>query len=187
VPQSLPTGVQRAAVALVAIVFAIRVGVAAQAVTQPALRAAFLFNFAKFTEWPGEVTPSSPLTLCVLDDSAVEGALSELVGTGPINGRAVTISRGPSARLRACHLLYVGDTNTARTAAILDELRGAPVLTVSDGAEFIRSGGIIGLIVEEGRMRFAINPDAAQRAGLRLSSRLLQLAKISRDDRHDRP
>ena len=162
--------------------FAIRVGVAAQAVTQPTLRAAFLYNFAKFTEWPGE-TPSSPLTLCVLDDSAVEGALSELVGSSPINGRAVAISRGPSgARLRACHLLYVGDTNTARTAAILDELRGAPVLTVSDGSDFIRSGGIIGLIVEEGRMRFAINPDAAQRAGLRLSSRLLQLAKISRGD-----
>jgi hypothetical protein len=169
-------------------VFAVRVGVAAQAVTQPALRAAFLYNFAKFTEWPGDVTTSSPLTLCVLDDSAVEGALSELVGTGPINGRAVAISRGlTGARLRACHLLYVGDTNTARTAAILDELRGAPVLTVSDGVEFIRSGGIIGLIVEEGRMRFAINPAAAHRAGLRLSSRLLQLAKISRDDRDDRP
>ncbi len=180
-PQSLPTGVPRAAVALVAIVFAVRVGVAAQAVTQPALRAAFLFNFAKFTEWPGDIGPSTPLTLCVLDDSAVEGALSELVGAAPINGRAVSISRGPSGgRLRACHLLYIGDTNSARTAAILDELRGAPVLTVSDGSEFIRSGGIIGLIVEDGRIRFVINPDAAQRAGLRLSSRLLQLAKISK-------
>jgi len=173
---------------LVAMVFAVVVGAAAQAVTQPALRAAFLYNFAKFTEWPGDGTPSSPLTLCGLDDGAVEGALSELVGNGPINGRAVAISRGPSgARLRACHLLYVGDTNSVRIAAILDELRGAPVLTVSDGADFIRSGGIIGLIVEEGRMRFAINPDAAQRAGLRLSSRLLQLAKISRSDGHDRP
>jgi hypothetical protein len=89
--------------------------------------------------------------------------------------------------LRACHLLYVGDTNSARTAAILDELQGAPVLTVSDGAEFIRNGGIIGLIVEEGRMRFVINPATAQRAGLRLSSRLLQLAKISREHRHDKP
>ena len=167
---------------------AVRVGVAAQAVTQPALRAAFLYNFAKFTEWPGDLAPSSPLTLCVLDDSAVEGALSELVGASPINGRAVIISRGPSgARLRACHLLYVGDTNSTRTAAILDELQGAPVLTVSDGADFIHSGGIIGLIVEDGRMRFAINPEAAQRARLRLSSRLLQLAKISREHRHDKP
>jgi hypothetical protein len=166
---------------------ALRVGVAAQAVTQPTLRAAFLYNFAKFTEWPGDPA-SSPLTLCVLDDSAVEGALGELVGASPINGRAVVISRGPSGtRLRACHLLYVGDTNSARTAAILDELQGAPVLTVSDGAEFIRNGGIIGLIVEEGRMRFVINPATAQRAGLRLSSRLLQLAKISREHRHDKP
>jgi uncharacterized protein DUF4154 len=136
---------------------------------------------------PGDLAPSSPLTLCVLDDSAVEGALSELVGASPINGRAVVILRGPSgARLRACHLLYVGDTNSTRTAAILDELQGAPVLTVSDGADFIH-GGIIGLIVGDGRMRFAINPEAGQRARLRLSSRLLQLAKISRERRHDKP
>jgi hypothetical protein len=167
-------------------VLAVQAGVDAQAVTQPTLRAAFLYNFAKFTEWPNE--SATPLTLCVLDNSAVEDALIDLVSASPINGRSVTIERGgSSARLRACNLLYVGDTNTTRIAAILDELQGAPVLTVSDGAEFIHHGGIVGLFVEEGRMRFAINPDAAQRAGLRLSSRLLQLAKILKDDRHDKP
>ena len=100
-----------------------------------------------------------------------------------INGRTVTVSRGASGtRLRTCHVLYIGETNTPRVAAILDELQKAPVLTVSNGDEFVRTGGMIGLFIEEGRMRFAINPDAAQRAGVRLSSRLLQLAKIHKDD-----
>jgi hypothetical protein len=165
----------------------VRAGLSAQAITQPALRAAFLYNFAKFTEWPGDVAPIGPLTLCVIDDSAVESALGDLVGSSSINGRTVTISRGVTgAKLRACHLLYVGDISTGRAAAILDELQGAPVLTVSNGDDFVRIGGVVGLFVEEGRMRFAINPDAAQRTGVRLSSQLLRLAKILRDDHHDK-
>jgi len=174
-------------VALVAMLVLVRVEMTAQAVTQPTLRAAFLYNFAKFTEWPIDSLPAGSLTLCVLDDSAVEAALGELVGNSTINGRAVTISRNAAgARLRACQLLYVGESTTGRAAAILDELLGAPVLTVSNGAGFVRLGGIVGLFVEEGRMRFAVNPDAAQRAGVRLSSKLLQLAKIFRDD-DDKP
>jgi hypothetical protein len=111
-------------------------------------------------EWPNDSGAPGVLTLCVLDDGAVEGALTGLVDTGPINGRAVNVSRD----------------------AILHELQRVPVLTVSNGDDFVRTGGIIGLFVEEGRMRFAVSPDAAQRAGVRLSSRLLQLAKIHRDD-----
>ncbi len=154
---------------------------AGQSVTQPALRAAFLYNFAKFTEWGDEVSSPGPLTICVVDDKAVEGALLDLVGGSTINGRTVLISR--SVRLRACHLVYLGVADPARAASVLDELQGAAVLTVSNGDEFVRLGGIVGFFVDEGRMRFAINPDAAQRAGLRLSSRLLQLAKILKDGR----
>lgn len=166
----------------------VRPELGAQAVTQPALRAAFLYNFAKFTEWPLDSLPTGPLTLCVLDDTAVEGALSELVGNSTINGRAVTISKNTAGgRLRSCHLLYVGESTSDRASAILQELLGAPVLTVSNGDDFVRLGGIVGLFLEDGRMRFAVNPDAAQRAGVRLSSRLLQLAKIFRDDRHEKP
>jgi hypothetical protein len=83
--------------------------------------------------------------------------------------------------------VYLGVPDRERAASILYELQGASVLTVSNGPEFVRLGGIVGLFVDEGRMRFVINPDAAQRAGLRLSSRLLQLAQILKDDRHDRP
>jgi hypothetical protein len=185
---SPPTQTKQVILALAAMLLVVRVGLDAQAVTQPALRAAFLYNFAKFTEWPPDGLPSGPLTLCVVDDSAVEGALSELVGNSTINGRPVTISRNASGqRLRACNLLYLGEVNSERAASILEELLGAPVLTVSNGSDFVRLGGIVGFFVEEGRMRFAINPDAAQRAGVRLSSRLLQLARIFKDDRDDKP
>jgi hypothetical protein len=158
---------------------------AAQAVTQPALKAAFLFNFAKFVEWPGDAGTSSPLTLCVLEDAAVEDALGQLVTGGPVNGRLVTLTKDARNRpLRACHLIYVGDSDPGRAAATLDELKGAPILTVGEGDAFARGTGMIGLFVEDGRMRFAINADAAQRAGLRLSSKLLNLAKIVKEARH---
>ena len=174
-----------AAGSLAVAIFASSATLASQAVTQPALKAAFLFNFAKFVEWPAEATAPSGLTLCVLDDTAVEDALGQLVNGGPVNGRAVTLVKGARNRpLRGCHLLYVGDSDPGRIAATLDELKGAPVLTVGDGDAFPRGGGVIGLFVEDGRMRFAINPDAAQRAGLRLSSQLLNLARIVKEGRH---
>jgi hypothetical protein len=157
---------------------------ASQAVTQPALKAAFLFNFAKFVEWPADVTASTPLSLCVLDDAAVEDALGQLVN-GPVNGRIVAIVKNVRNRpLRACHLIYVGDPDPGRAAAMLDEVKGAPILTVGDGDAFANGGGMIGLFVEDGRMRFAINTDAAHRAGLRFSSKLLNLAKIVKGGRH---
>ena len=158
-----------------------------QAVTQPALKAAFLFNFAKFVEWPTDAVASSPLTLCVLDDVSVEDALSQLVNGDSVNGRMVTLLKGVRNHpLRGCHLIYVGDSDPARAIATLDEVKGAPVLTVGDGDGFARGGGMIGLFVEDGRMRFAINPNAAHRAGLRLSSQLLKLARIVKEGRHGR-
>jgi hypothetical protein len=160
---------------------------ATQAVTPPALKAAFLVNFAKFVEWPADPGTSNPLTLCVLDDRAVEDALGQLVNGGPVNGRTITLAKGArNGPLRACHLIYVGDSDSGRAAATLDELKGAPILTVGEGDSFARGAGMIGLFVEDGRMRFAINADATQRAGLRLSSKLLNLAKIVKEGRHGR-
>src|SRR5262245_11258838 len=95
--------------------------VSAQAVTQPALKAAFLFNFAKFVEWPADPGTASPLTLCVLDDAAVEDALGQLVSGGPVNGRMVTLAKG-ARPLRSCHVLYVGDSESGRAVATLNEL-----------------------------------------------------------------
>ena len=99
-------------------------------------------------------------------------------------------SRSSRARATVRCAAVICSTSAIRirraSAATLDELKGAPVLTVGDGDDFARNGGMIGLFVEDGRMRFAINPDAAHRAGLRLSSQLLKLAKIVKEGRHGR-
>jgi hypothetical protein len=153
---------------------------AAQAISQPSLKAAFLYNFAKFAEWPADASSAGPLMLCVLHDGPSEDALVKLVSGASVNGRPVTVSRG-APKARACHLLYIGAAEAGAVSGILEEIKGAPVLTVGDGDTFPRRGGMVGLVVEDGRMRFAINPDAAQRSGVRLSSKLLSLAKLIRD------
>jgi uncharacterized protein DUF4154 len=162
------------------------VSLSGQAVTQPALKAAFLYNFAKFAEWPSDAASTNPLTLCVIDDDAVDDALSQLARGSVVNGRPVAVQHVSHDHLRACHLAYFGGT-ADRAIAMLDEIKGAPVLTVSDGEQFARMGGVIGLFLEDGKMRFAVNADAAQRGGVRLSSRLLTLAKLVKDLRHVQP
>jgi hypothetical protein len=89
-----------------------------------------------------------------------------------------------AATLAACHLLYASGLDATRSAVLLESIKRTPVFTVSDLDEFTELGGVAHLFVENGTMRFAINPEAAQRAGLHLSSKLLSLARIVKDDRN---
>ena len=146
-----------------------------------AVKAAFLYNFAKFTEWPA-LPPGGPLVLCVVGGDAVAAALVETVKGQNISGRALEVWRPQeSSSWRSCHLLFIADAEMRKSTSGLAGIKGLPVLTVSDGKDFSQAGGIIELFVESGRMRFAINMDAAEGSGLRLSSRLLGLAKVTRN------
>lgn len=150
--------------------------------TAPALKAAFIYNFAKFAEWPPDVAPTGPLNVCVVGDPAVADALEVTAKGHSIDGREVVVSRPlVESPLRGCHLLYVGRIDARQAAHLVDDLKSAPVLTIGDRDDFPQWNGIIGLFVENGRMRFAVNVDAVSRAGFRLSSRLLSLAKILKD------
>jgi hypothetical protein len=155
----------------------------AQGAPEAALKAAFVYNFAKFTDWPHETGAAGPLKLCVLGDPAVADALDATVKGHPIGGRDVAVSRASPDQLRGCHMLYLAALDNKRLSQVLDDVKGAAVLTVSDLDRFAQNGGIAGLFVEAGKMRFAINVEAAQRAGLRISSRLLGLATIVKDER----
>jgi hypothetical protein len=146
-----------------------------------ALKAAFLFNFAKYAEWPA-LPSGAPLVVCVVGDEAIASALADTVRGQNISGHALDVTRPQDATTwRACHVLFIADAETRRSASGLDGIKRLPVLTVGDGKGFSLSTGIIELYAEGGRMRFAINVDAAGRSGLRLSSRLLGLAKVIRD------
>ena len=147
-----------------------------------AVKAAFLYNFAKFAEWP-TLPPGASLALCVVGDEGVATALVQTVRGQNISGHVLEVVRPPdAASWRACHLLFIANSEIRRSAEGLGGIKTMPVLTVSDGKDFAHTDGIIELFVEAGKMRFAINVDMAERSGLRLSSRLLGLAKVIRNN-----
>ena len=150
----------------------------AQDVTEPSLKAAFIYNFAKFTEWPVDVlTGTTPFNACVLGDVPISDALERSVKGRLLGGRAITVQRvAPDGPLKTCHLLYISGLKTEKIAAIVEAVRGAPVLTISDVDDFAQLGGIAHVFVENGKMRFDLNLEFAKRARLQLSSKLLVLA-----------
>ena len=169
---------------MLALLLAVRLGSAwlDPAASAPALKAAFLYNFAKFSEWPDDAPSGGPVSICVLGESAVADALDGIVRGRTIDGRDILVTRPrPDAPLRSCHILYIGDVEPRRTALLLETLRDAPILTVADRDRYARWTGVATLFVDNGHMRFTINVDAAQHTRIRISSRVLSLATIVRD------
>jgi hypothetical protein len=160
------------------------VPVHAQDVTEVSLKGAFIFNFARFTEWPSETLPqAATVSACVVGDRAVGEALKRSVSAQKLSGRAISVSiLEPNVPLPSCHFLYVSGVPRPRMAEIVYAVHEAPVLTVSDDDAFIKVGGIVQVFVESGKMRFRINPKSAKRAHLQLSSRLLALADLVEGD-----
>ena len=150
-----------------------------QDVTESALKAAFIHNFAKFTQWPREVLPpAAPLLACVLGDSAFGDVLGSYVKGRPVDGHDIVVSPVAEARVRPCHLLYVSGISAKRAAQVVADLNGAPVLTVSDIDDFAQAGGMAQLYVEGGTIRFKVNIDSTRSSRLQFSSRLLALATL---------
>jgi len=158
--------------------------VEAQDVTEARLKGAFLFNFARFTEWPGDaLQPDTAVSACVLGDRAVADAFAKTVKGKQIAGRAIAVTTiAANESIPPCHLLYLSGVAEARIAEIVSTLRDTPVLTVSDSDTFTKRGGIVQIFVESGKMKFRINSRSAKRARLQLSSRLLALAEVVDED-----
>src|SRR5262249_50592800 len=123
---------------------------AAQTATASALKAAFLYYFVKFTQWPVDaLRPGERLSLCVVGDQAVAAALEKTVETGGIDGHQLTVEVvGPDGPFRACHLLYVSNLDGKRTGQLLSVVRNATAFTVSDAERFAEMGGVAQLIQE---------------------------------------
>lgn len=158
-------------------------GAPVNAAPASAIRAGMLLNFARFVEWPPDHGPADTVLMCIVADDAVADALEGLVRGRSIERRALTVRRlkfdGP---LRECHLLYASGLNRERASRLLDRVRDAPVFTVSDFEEFAPMGGIVHFFVQGSRMRFAVNPAAAQRARLKVSSQVLSVGSIVKDN-----
>jgi len=173
---STPIHIARIALALVLLV---QTPASAQDVTEPALKGVFIYNFAKFTEWPVDAVPAAaPLVMCVLGDEAVGDALERAVKGRIIAGHAVTVLKEPAAASQqVCNVIYVSGVTAGEAAQLIAGVRDVPVLTISDVEGFTELGGIVRFFFESGRLRFAIHLESAKRARLQISSNLLALAK----------
>lgn len=167
---------------LLALVLALMGSMDAQAQTaaEADVKAAFLFNFARFVTWPADdLHTGSPLLVCVAGDPAVAQALETLVKDRAIDGHAVNVRRlGTEVLDGACHVLYMGGLDAVRSLRLAQTLTGGAVLTVSDADHFAERGGVAQLIHENGRMTFALNTDSAQEKRLQVSAKLLGLARL---------
>ena len=168
----------RTALLVVLTVLLASTAVLAQDVTpEYRLKAAFVHQLPQFVEWPAGALDGRPsLDLCVLTSSRFRRVLEELVDGETLAGRPVAVRRVHlDESIRTCHVLFLPSASTARVAA-LRQVATAAVLTVSDASRFLDEGGVVQLRVVDDRVRFEVNARAARRAGLRLSSQLLQLA-----------
>lgn len=149
------------------------------------VKAAFLYHFFKFVEWPPEAFPATNQTICigVVDDGLMASTLQSIEGK-EAKGRRVVVKRFKGLEnSEFCHILFIGSGMEGRLAEILDQLRGTSTLTVSDIDGYARRGGMINFIIVEDKVQFEINVDAAERAKLQISSHLLRLARIVRGGR----
>jgi hypothetical protein len=149
------------------------------------VKAAFLFNFTKFVEWPDDVFPENgPLRLCIVGADPFGASLENIVRGEAVNGRPLTIDRNRQLTdLSACHLLFVSRSERGRLREIFEAVHGDSVLTVGDSPGFLAAGGMIELTLEGSKVRFAIDREKAERSRLKISSKLLRLAVNQREDR----
>ena len=145
------------------------------------LKAAYLYNFTRFVEWPAGIPPAGePFRLCVVADDATTAAIQRTMTGESVLGRPAetVIPRSVHDVLR-CQVLFVGRREMRRAAPLLAAVRDRPVLTVGDGEDFAgeKATGTIGFVREGTRIRFDVNLEAAKRARLVISSRLLQVSR----------
>ncbi len=142
------------------------------------VKAAFLLNFTKFTEWPSSVFPdaNSTFTICIMGIDPFGSSLEQIIRGETVGGHRMAIQRFKrGSRRQACQVLFVSRTERD-TGTVLADL-GSGVLTVGEGDGFLQDGGMISFVIENRRTRFDVNPTTAENAGLKLSSRLLSVAR----------
>jgi hypothetical protein len=145
------------------------------------IKAAFLFNFAQFVEWPTNAfaTTNSPLVIGVLGENPFGGALEQTLKGEAIQGRQLTMKNSQSVEdLKDCQIIFISKSEKEHVADILSTLDSRPVLTVSEFDGFAKRGGIINFYLDGKKVRFSINATAAKNHDLRMSSELLHLGKI---------
>jgi hypothetical protein len=146
------------------------------------LKALFLYNFGGYVEWPVEAfsRADDPFVIGVLGSAPLDDTLREISNTKKINGRKISVERFASAdSIKPCHILFIGrDVQPQVQRSALERMRNQPVLVVGETKGFAGLGGSVNFFVEANKIRFEINLEAARQQQLKISSKLLALAKI---------
>lgn len=151
---------------------------AQQSPTEYEVKAAYLYNFGKFVEWPAKVTAASEFfSICVLGEDPFGATFDATIASESINGKKVVVKRiTKQQEAVSCRILFISSSEESRLKEILATLDRTSVLTVSDISQFTRRGGMIRFVMEANRVRFEVNLTIAEHAGLTLSSQLLKVA-----------
>ena len=143
------------------------------------LKAAFLYNFAKFVDWPSEALPqnNSPFIIGILGENPFDDDLKKIVAGKKISDHPISVVKlSTVAEATKCHILFISSSEKSRLMDIFESLHGTPILTVGETEQFTESGGMVNFIREANKIHFQINDDAAKVSRLKISSKLLSLA-----------
>lgn len=144
------------------------------------VKVAYIYNFTKFIEWPGNEgdTAGEPVRICVIGSDPIRTTLGEL-STRDVRGRPIRIARiRDASAIPQCHLLFISRSEEAQVETILRRLQGTPVVTISDIPRFAQRGGMISFTTENNRVRIEINQRTIRQSGLKVSAKLLEIARI---------
>jgi hypothetical protein len=140
------------------------------------LKAVFVFNFVQFVDWPNT---ARPVGICILGDDPFGRFLDETVRGERLGTRSIEVRRYRElSEVEACDVLFISRSESERIPQIVTALKNRPILTVSDGHDFAKQGGMIQFFNDRNRVRLRINRDAAETADLTISSKLLRVAEI---------
>ena len=145
--------------------------------TEYQVKAVFIYNFAKFVEWPPR-DAKGPLKIGILGDDPFGDYLDEVIRDKTIRNRPIETRHFRTVdNLEVCHILFISNPERKRTPDIIKILAGVPVLTIGEGRGFAEQGGMIGLVIDDGKVRFDIKAKAAKASGITVRSQLLDLAR----------
>ena len=143
------------------------------------VKAAFLLNFIRFTDWPGSAfaSPTAPLVVGVVGKDPFGPTLEKTFSGKAMNGRSIVVKRLTADQdLKQCHLLFVSTSEKRRERDLLDKLKGAPILTVGESDDFLDHGGAVQLLLKDKSVRFSVNLHPAKTTRLRLSASVIRIA-----------
>jgi hypothetical protein len=151
---------------------------AGQTAEEYEVKAAFIYNFTKFVEWPA-AADSQAFAICILGDDPFQSSIDRLTSGKAVGNRPVQVRRlKEGAEGRQCQIVFVGASERAKASRLLDAVRGTSVLTVGESVEFLRMGGMFHLSMADNHVSVVINTSATEAARLKVSAKLMTLAKV---------